>query len=505
MEHSDPCHCPTPKRELVLCFDGTGNTYRVDGEESNILKIFRMLDRRKENRFCYYQPGIGIDITPGAFANLAIRPFRDLAAPTAIEEAFGTSFGQHVINGYRFLARRWQQNSHIYMFGFSRGAYTARFLNEMLDFVGLISADNEEIIPFVWEAFTRYKLARNEQQRKDAKYFLTMCRETMCRPVGRVHFLGLFDTVNSVALLNSKLFNTDLEETQPAPRIMRHAVSLDERRIKFQPVLFSQLQAHGGFCRVSTWVDREEREFQITHGIAPEPPSRTSFEEVYFCGDHSDVGGGWPCEPGSKRWVASQIPLMWMVEEAIDAGLTFDPKQLNELGCNATQTGYDKKIVADATRTPLHDSLMYKSGKTLETMFWRVLECLPFKRPKVAPDGTVQETRWHVAGLRRPMPNKAKLHFSVIDRLRQDPDYRPYNLGVGHLRGQDLGWMIQQWREVVHDKEKGYDKEIEDRPSAKNRHGKEDEKTLCRYRVWHHVQVKGERRLRSWRSGHSER
>lgn len=43
------------ERELVLCFDGTGNTYRADGSESNILKIFRMLDRTKENRFCYYQ------------------------------------------------------------------------------------------------------------------------------------------------------------------------------------------------------------------------------------------------------------------------------------------------------------------------------------------------------------------------------------------------------------------------------------------------------------------
>jgi len=43
------------ERELVLCFDGTGNTFRADGGESNILKIFRLLDRTKENRYCYYQ------------------------------------------------------------------------------------------------------------------------------------------------------------------------------------------------------------------------------------------------------------------------------------------------------------------------------------------------------------------------------------------------------------------------------------------------------------------
>jgi uncharacterized protein (DUF2235 family) len=49
------CGCDDPPRELVLCFDGTGNTFRADGGESNILKIFRMLDRTKHNR-CMYCP-----------------------------------------------------------------------------------------------------------------------------------------------------------------------------------------------------------------------------------------------------------------------------------------------------------------------------------------------------------------------------------------------------------------------------------------------------------------
>lgn len=71
--------------------------------------------------------------------------------PKAFDLALATSFDQHVIRGYRFLARRWVPGAKIYLFGFSRGAYTARFLNEMLDYVGLLSADNEELIPFVWE------------------------------------------------------------------------------------------------------------------------------------------------------------------------------------------------------------------------------------------------------------------------------------------------------------------------------------------------------------------
>ncbi|PWY69715.1 sporulation associated protein [Aspergillus heteromorphus CBS 117.55] len=491
----DPCNCPPPTRELVLCFDGTGNTFRADGGESNILKIFRMLDRRKDHRYCYYQPGIGTDITPGTFANMAFRPFSNLPAHKVMDQALATSFDQHVINGYRFLARRWVPGTRIYMFGFSRGAYTARFLNEMLDFIGLISADNEEIIPLVWQAFTRYKIARNDKEANDAEYFLKMCRDTMCRSVGLVHFLGLFDTVNSVAE-----FNNDLQRTQPKPHIMRHAVSIDERRIKFQPVLFDQLRgAHARACRVSTWAERADLEFQSSSGLVPPPPSETDFEEVYFAGDHSDVGGGWPRERGSERWVASQIPLMWMVEEAIEADLTFDPTQLHELGCfnYMARERYDEVAVKEASEAVLHDSLLYDSGKGLETLFWRVLECLPIKRPKVAPDGTVQETRWHVGGLRRPLPEGAKLHFSVIDRMKKDPTYRPYNLGVGNR--PDVERVIEHWPQVVHDKELGHDKAIENGQRARTRQD-EERRTLCWYYRWHRGEAEGGRRLHSRRS-----
>ncbi|RAK77670.1 T6SS phospholipase effector Tle1-like catalytic domain-containing protein [Aspergillus fijiensis CBS 313.89] len=500
----DPCDCDRPPvhnkptQELVLCFDGTGNTFRVDGGESNILKIFRMLDRSKENRYCYYQPGIGTDITPGTFANVAFRPFSNLPASKVIDQALATSFDQHVIGGYRFLARRWRPGSHIYLFGFSRGAYTARFLNEMLDFVGLISADNEELIPFVWQAFLSWKYAHGEQEARQADNFLRLCRDTMCRSVGLVHFLGLFDTVNSVAEFNKDVLK-DME-TMPRPRYMRHAVSIDEKRIKFQPVLFERLRgAHAKKGRVSTWAERAEQQFW---GVPLSPVLDTDFEEVYFAGDHSDVGGGHPpsyAGEGARSWPVSQIPLMWMVQEATHVGLTFDPVQLQELGCHlvpvssagssSSEDGdddgregrlievedvakqqqqqqqrlmeFDPAIVHMAERAPLHDSLEYDSGKGVETLFWRLLECLPMKRPKVNRDGSVKETRWHVGGLRRPLPDGARIHASVIHRLQQDPEYRPYNLGLGHKRVPTTTSLdrhqhqierrdIGQWRRMQH-------------------------------------------------------
>ncbi|KAB8238238.1 T6SS phospholipase effector Tle1-like catalytic domain-containing protein [Aspergillus alliaceus] len=434
-----------PTRELVLCFDGTGNTFRADGGESNILKIFRMLDRTKENRFA--AAGIGTDVTMASFSSLAYQAVANLPTSRIVDQALATSFNDHVISGYRFLARRWVPGSRIYLFGFSRGAYTARFLNEMLDFAGLISADNEETIPFVWDAFIRWKFAESEQEIKETEASLRMCRETMCRSPGLVHFLGLFDTVNSVAEF-SRVVDKEIE-VRPSPKIMRHAVSIDEKRIKFQPVLFKPPKLFGEkpkISRTSTWAAKAES--AISHS-----PRLEDFEEVYFAGDHSDVGGGWPSEkPGP-----SQIPLMWMVQEAIWAELTFDPIQLKRHGCfNPRIEDYDPKILEAAERAQIHDSLGYDSGRGVETLFWRVMEYLPIKRPKVGPDGNVRETRWHGRGLRRPLPEEAKIHASVLHRLGYDREYRPFNLGMGNKttveeKREELQ-QLTRWKRVVHDK-----------------------------------------------------
>ncbi|RHZ58933.1 T6SS phospholipase effector Tle1-like catalytic domain-containing protein [Aspergillus thermomutatus] len=450
MDYDSERRCDAPTRELVLCFDGTGNTFRADGGESNILKIFRMLDRTKENRYCYYQPGIGSDITPGSVAHAVLRPSGNLWTRKAFDLALATSFDQHVIRGYRFLARRWVPGAKIYLFGFSRGAYTARFLNEMLDYIGLLSADNEELIPFVWEAFTQWKFSEGEdkEERLSAMRCLSVSRETMCRPVGQVHFLGLFDTVNSVAEFNKE------SSTRPSPRIMRHAVSIDERRIKFQPVLFESNLGTGSLKRkqsVKEWKRGAENIYDSDNDSDP-AELEADFEEVYFAGNHGDVGGGWP----SKSWPTSHIPLTWMVQEAIRAGLTFESPKLEALGCqDPAKSEKNQDIVRQAERARIHDSLDYDSGRGTETFFWRLLEWFPFKRPKITPDGSVRMTRWQTRGSRRPLPKDAKIHGSVIRRLRADPGYRPYNLGLGNKPNEmdkaEEDREIGEWRQIEND------------------------------------------------------
>lgn len=345
----------------------------------------------------------------------------------------------------------------------------------MLDYVGLISADNEELIPFVWEAFTDWKFAPKSHARRQAAYdSLRVSRETMCRPIERVHFLGLFDTVNSVAEFEVG-GNIDRNGCQPRPAITRHAVSVDERRIKFQPVLFGN--EVGVKRRKPIRYDQPEEAFSADSD-AEEDKAPPDLEEVYFAGDHSDVGGGWrPLE--EEEYPTSHVALTWMVNEAIRAGLTFNKEKIGPVSVRsvpsssssssassssassidppATATIPSPTPLQKAQRSQIHDSLDYDSGKGLTTFFWRMLEYLPLKRPIVQPDGTIVHSRWHTRGLRRPLPHGALVHGSVVRRLRWDPDYRPYNLGLGYKpnmqdrkeEDRDIG----KWRCVSEDAE----------------------------------------------------
>ena len=80
----------------------------------------------------------------------------------AKDSAIGSSFDQHVVGGYRFLMRFYSPGDAIYIFGFSRGAYIARFLAEMLDYVGLLSHGNEEMVHFAWNAFSQWQCRRGD-------------------------------------------------------------------------------------------------------------------------------------------------------------------------------------------------------------------------------------------------------------------------------------------------------------------------------------------------------
>lgn len=113
----------------------------------------------------------------------------------------------------------------------------------MVHKVGLLSKGNEDMVHFAWTTFRDFQTIRgNDAWRKeDWEQFEYMqnFKETFCRTKVKVHFLGLFDCVNSVGQFEIPLFRKSFKyvSTPPATRI-RHAVSINERRLKFKPALF---------------------------------------------------------------------------------------------------------------------------------------------------------------------------------------------------------------------------------------------------------------------------
>ncbi|KAF2087528.1 hypothetical protein K490DRAFT_23539, partial [Saccharata proteae CBS 121410] len=234
-------------KKFILCFDGTGNKFSGTDADSNILKIYRMLDRNDQTQYHYYQPGIGTYVTSSSLSHTSTFTRLRSWVQKAKDSAVGTSFADHVMGGYKFLMRYYIPGDDIYFFGFSRGAYTARFLAEMLDHVGLLSAGNEEMARFAWKTFQKWQIRqeRTQEEKAQKKFLLDfMCafRETFSRPVRRIRFLGLFDTVNSVPRFeNAWMQRSKFPYTaHSTAKFIRHAVAIDERRAKFRQDLISE-------------------------------------------------------------------------------------------------------------------------------------------------------------------------------------------------------------------------------------------------------------------------
>ncbi|KAG8732832.1 hypothetical protein FRC11_010666 [Ceratobasidium sp. 423] len=209
-----------PKRTLVLCFDGTGDQY--DQDNSNIVQFIHLLGKdNPDNQMVYYQAGIGTTskgfITP---VGVAISKAADMALAHGLQN--------HVIEGYEFLMQNYREGDKICLFGFSRGAYTARALAGMLHKVGLLPRANFQQVPFAYHMYQRDDEEGWEMSNGFKQAFSVDVE---------IHFMGLFDTVNSVGLIPHEL---PFAKSNYVVRYFRHAVSLDERRSKFKDNLWGR-------------------------------------------------------------------------------------------------------------------------------------------------------------------------------------------------------------------------------------------------------------------------
>ncbi len=351
-------------KNIVVCCDGTGNEF---GEQkSNVVKLYKTLVCNA-NQIAYYHPGIGTMGARNALTRLGKGWTRVLGL------AFGYGISDNIADAYQFLMKRFEPGDRVYVFGFSRGAYTARALCGMLHIVGLLTEDNEALIPYAIRMIKRKKIDFGVA----ADFKKTFSRE--CKP----HFVGVWDTVSSLGWVYDAVHFPFTRLTKnPDFHIVRHAVSIDERRAFFRQNLFG-----------------------LPHD------DQQDIREIWFAGVHSDVGGGYS-EPESQL---SQIALRWMLCEAELVGLLIDlQRKADILG------GKLPYVVPDPTTRNQHESL---------SRFWWIAELWPKLSSVSAADGT-----WHKhirlnLGRRRWISPDALVHDSVKQRLADATlSYKPSNL-----------------------------------------------------------------------------
>jgi len=277
-------------RNIVICLDGTNNKIR-SAANTNVVRLFEMLDLSDADRqVAYYDPGVGTFSSPAAWSP----PARVLSRYAGL--AFGAGLRQNLGEAYSYLVSVHQPEDRIFIFGFSRGAYTARALNGMLEVFGLFRPSSINLVPY---AVSEY--ATQESGRRDWKVLREYAR-IHGRDMGRhgrdhvgVHFVGLWDTVKAAGTLTREL-RWPYTRQLPHASIVRHAVSIDEKRRAFKPYLVEPTKEH-------LFVTPQD------------------IIEVWFAGVHSDVGGMFP--DGARL---SDIPLKWMAREAVTAGLLVRPR-----------------------------------------------------------------------------------------------------------------------------------------------------------------------------------
>ncbi|GGF74979.1 hypothetical protein GCM10007301_38540 [Azorhizobium oxalatiphilum] len=275
-------------KRIVVCLDGTWNAADSGKAETNVARIARAVRARppgKAPQTVLYLRGVG---SSGGF-------FQRLT-----DGAIGSGVDDNIRSAYMFIAQNYapadddSPADEIYLFGFSRGAYTARSLGGLIRWAGLLKRQHLDKVDQAWNYY------RSEERKMGAlafaKRFDAAHPENVSHTDVSIEFMGVWDTVGALGIPKLSLFGGSQEkyqfhDTTPSAIVKRacHAMAVDEFRDEFVPTYWT--------------------------GATPEGAEIT---QMWFAGAHSDVGGGY------DDGVLAHIPLRWMAEEAAKRGLELD-------------------------------------------------------------------------------------------------------------------------------------------------------------------------------------
>lgn len=348
-------------KRLVCCLDGTWNTPDQEGNPTSVTRIMRAIRPVADDgtqQIVFYDKGVG---TGGWLNRLR-------------GGALGRGLGENVCDAYRFLVNNHEPGDEIYVFGFSRGAFTARSLCGLVGRIGLLPDEREYTTEDAWDAY------RSPAKDPDREGRLDAIADHAITDV-HVRLVGVWDTVGALGIPND-WFTWNMRRryafhnTQLGHGIDHafHALAIDERRGPFVPTL---------------WRLPPGEALPATDEAGPDE-TRTVVEQVWFPGVHTDIGGGY----ADNR--LSNAPLDWMIRRARETtGLAFH---------DGTLPGHDALAPAHESRT-----LSYLASRLLPML--RVI------------GGVVPPVSWH-RGLRARLREARMegvgvnefLHRSALDR-----------------------------------------------------------------------------------------
>ena len=305
---------------IVICADGTWNRPEEDIEKdfpTNVLKLARAITpfAGDDRQHVFYDWGLGSyhsSVSAGAT---------------------GRGIHKNIMDGYRYIVQNYAPEDRIFLFGFSRGAYTVRALSGLINNCGILKRSNARLIAAAWKIY-KSPLKKNHPKGGAAMDF----RKQYCHPACNIHFIGVWDTVGALGIPFSLmgLFESHDEfyDTKMGANISiaRHALAIDEQREDFEPTV---------------WTNRE--------GV--------DIKQVWFAGVHTDIGGSYP--PDKKTGtIASDTPLEWMLDQAEEAGLGIEPHLRSSLTDGEKGRLHKSRRHVYRFKSPLHRSLVIKDKPT---------------------------------------------------------------------------------------------------------------------------------------------
>ena len=302
-------------KNIVLLSDGTGNS-AAKRHKTNVWRLYHALNLGHPNeQIAFYDDGVG---------SQEFLPFKLLGS------AFGCGLRRNVLELYMTLCRTYTEGDRIYLFGFSRGAFTVRMLAGLIECCGLAQSDDDGKLRKI--ACRHFGSYRSRYKRGYVHRILRSLTRPVCRLFTRtpatveqskgeseerrdgipITFIGAWDTVDAygfpvyelTSLWDLLIWPLRFVDQKLSKNVGRacHALSIDEERASFRPMLWDEKGSQ---------KDKDERESDKVKGKkdGSDGDEDPRIEQVWFAGVHADVGGGYP------RSELALVTLDWMISK----------------------------------------------------------------------------------------------------------------------------------------------------------------------------------------------